>query len=133
MINRKALSQLYYLNLEIRDLEEKILEVRSKSFGVSKLTGMPLSKNKSDPIFERIRLIESLQEILEHKKNQFLKEQIILEEFIGNIVDPETRMIFSKRYISLMKWNKIAKEMYMSERTAQRKHAIYLELLAKTN
>ena len=39
----------------------------------------------------------------------------------------EIRRIFNKRYIELKKWERIAQEMHMSERTIFRKHSQFLK------
>ena len=56
-----------------------------------------------------------------------MQEMIKIEKFISEIVDIETRLIFSKRYIELKGWEKIGEEMHMSKRTAQRIHKKFLE------
>ena len=45
-----------------------------------------------------------------------------IENIIAKINDTEIRRIFNKRYIELKKWERIAQEMHMSERTIFRKH-----------
>lgn len=126
MMNKKELSKYYYLSLEIKSLEERILTIRNKSVGISNITGMPFSMNKSNPVEKQIQLIATLTERLELKKAQALEEMLKIEQYINTIKDVETRLIFSKRYIELKKWDLIAREMYMSERSVFRKHSNYL-------
>lgn len=126
-MNKKELSKYYYLSIEIKDLEERIQEVRNKSVGVSRITGMPFSGGKSNPVEQRAELLIKLENQLEAKKTKAIKKLMILEEYISTIDDSEIRVIFTKRYIELKKWDTIAKEMFMSERTVYRRHSKYLK------
>lgn len=126
-MNKWQLSRYYYLSLEIKDIEDRIKTLRETSVGSPKLTGMPTSHNNINPLEKRIELIVSLTEKLENKKIKAIDEMLKIEKFLTTIEDVETRMIFNKRYIEFKTWEKIAEEMYMSERTVYRKHSSYLK------
>lgn len=126
-MNKWQLSRYYYLSLEIKDIEDRIKTLRETSVGSPKLTGMPTSHNNTNPLEKRIELIVSLTEKLENKKIKAIDEMLKIEKFLTTIEDVETRMIFNKRYIEFKTWEKIAEEMYMSERTVYRKHSSYLK------
>jgi len=93
----------------------------------SKATGMPVSGNISNPTERKVQLILKYTEILERKKNLALEEMVKIENIIAKINDTEIRRIFNKRYIELKKWERIAQEMHMSERTIFRKHSQFLK------
>lgn len=124
-MNKKQLSNYYYLSMEIKELENRLRELKNKSVGVSHLTGMPFSGNVSNPTEKRILLQEKLQEKIEAKKEKAMEEMILIVEYISKISDSEVRLIFTKRYIEFKKWDLIAREMSMSERTVFRRHGEY--------
>ena len=126
-MNRRQLSRYYYLTLEIKGLEDRIKEVSSTIVGSAKLTGMPHGSGKSDPVNDKVELLIRLKNKLESRKNKSLKELEKIEDYISEIEDIETRLIFTKRYVELKKWDVIAKEMFMSERNVYRKHSEYLK------
>lgn len=128
MLTKKELSKYYYLSLEIKDLEERKRMLEQTSIGSAKLTGMPKAKfNNTSPTERIIELIDEIDKRLDKRKIEAMQEMIKIEKFISEIVDIETRLIFSKRYIELKGWEKIGEEMHMSKRTAQRIHKKFLE------
>ena len=128
MLTKRGLSKYYYLSLEIKDLEERKRMLEQTSIGSAKLTGMPKAKfNNTSPTERIIELIDEIDKRLDKRKIEAMQEMIKIEKFISEIVDIETRLIFSKRYIELKGWEKIGEEMHMSKRTAQRIHKKFLE------
>jgi DNA-directed RNA polymerase specialized sigma subunit len=125
-MNKRELSKYYYITLEIRELEERIAVVENTIVGSSKLTGMPRGSGKSDPVNKTTELLITLKSKLEKRKAEAMTKLIQIEEYISEIEDSEVRLIFSKRYIELKKWEQIADELYMSLSTVHRKHSNYL-------
>ena len=126
-MNKKELSKLYNINIEIKNLEERLETLKSIYIGSSKISDMPHSKTPGNPVEKRILLISNLNDLLEEKKNRALEEQFKIEKYISTIEDIEIRNIFSKRYLQFEKWEKIAEEMNMCERNIHRKHSSYLK------
>ena len=126
-MTKRELSKYYFLNLEIKDLKNRIYEIESSLIGSSKITGMPHSTDKSDPVLEKVELLSRLKTKLENREAKAMRELLRIESYISAIEDAEVRIIFSKRYIELKKWEIIAEELYMSESTIHRKHKKYLE------
>ena len=126
-MTKRELSKYYFLNLEIKDLKNRIYEIESSLIGSSKITGMPHSTDKSDPVLEKVELLSRLKTKLENREAKAMRELLKIESYISAIEDAEVRIIFSKRYIELKKWEVIAEELYMSESTIHRKHKKYLE------
>ncbi len=127
-MKKHELSKYYYLKLEIKELEDRIREIESTVVGSSKITGMPRRKNiKSDPVEKTVQLINKLKNKLTNQKSKATEELIKIEEFISSINDAEARLILTKRYIELQKWEKISLEMGMTERTIYRIHKKYVE------
>ncbi len=126
LMNKRQLSRYYYLSLEIKEIEERIQSIRETSVGSSKITGMPSNHSVENPLEKRVELLISLNEKLESRRIKALEEMLKIEKFLATIDDIETKLIFTKRYIDLKSWEKIAMEMHMSERTVYRKHSSYL-------
>lgn len=127
IMNKKELSKYYRLTIEIKNIEERIQMVKSQFISSPKLTGMPGGNNISNPVEKNVQLLIRLRNKLEKRKSKAIKELNKIEEYLSSIQDIDTRLIFTKRYVELKQWNRIAKEMYMSERTVYRKHSNYLK------
>ena len=127
-MKKHELSRYYYLKLEIKQLEDRIREIESTVVGSSRITDVPYKKNiKSDPVEKTVQLINKLKNKLTNQKSKATEELIKIEEFISSINDAEARIILTKRYIELQKWEKISLEMGMTERTIYRIHKKYVE------
>lgn len=126
-MNKRELSRYYYLSLEIKDLEERINNLHETSIGSSKITGMPIAHSNESPIEKRIELIVRLLEKLKRRQRRAFEEMEKIEQYISTIEDIDIRLIFSKRYLDFKDWVTIADEMFMSERTVQRKHSNWIK------
>ena len=100
-MTKRELSKYYFLNLEIKDIKSKIQEIESTIIGSSKITDMPHSTNKSDPVHEKVELLSRLKTKLENREAKAMRELLKIESYISAIEDAEVRLIFSKRYIEL--------------------------------
>lgn len=127
MMTKSELSKYFYLSLEIRSLENKIKEIKNRSVGISRITGMPLIHSTTSQIERQVILLSKLKEKLESKKIDAIEEMLKIETYLSSIEDPEARLILNKRYIELKRWEVIAREMSMSESTVFRKHREYVE------
>ena len=127
-MTKEELSRYYCLKKEIKQIEERIKEIDDTFLSANRINGMRYEKRLSNPQEQRMILIEKYDKRLEEKKDEALKELMKIEDFIDSINDPEIRMIFRYRYIELMKWNKIAMLVHMSERTVFRKHREILNM-----
>lgn len=126
-MTKRELSKYYYLSLEIKDLEERIVHLHETAIGSSKITGMPMVHSNESPIEKRVELIVRLSDKLKRRQKQAFEEMEKIEQYISTIEDIEIRLIFSKRYLDFKDWVTIADEMFMSERTVQRKHSNWLK------
>jgi hypothetical protein len=126
-MTKRELSKYYYLSLEIKDLEERIIHLHETAIGSSKITGMPMVHSNESPIEKRVELIVRLSDKLKRRQKQAFEEMEKIEQYISTIEDIEIRLIFSKRYLDFKDWVTIADEMFMSERTVQRKHSNWLK------
>ena len=126
-MTEKELSGLYFLNREIKWLQDELDEMEQ---GIGVKSAVPSHGPKSrrrfgsnSPAVE----IADLKAILQLNKLKIQREQARLERYIGNIECPETRLIFRLRHIDGMTWREIADEVHMDFTTAYRKHKQYLE------
>lgn len=109
----KELSQLYYLNREIEELQKELERLEAKiGPQTPKLTGMPHGSNMSSSPTERIIAeMVDLQAIIKAKQLQCIHERARLERYIGGIDDAEIRMMFTFRYVNGLPWHQVAKHM----------------------
>ena len=121
----RNLNKLYWLKIEISQIEEQIKELTF--FGGSSFNGMPGGNNISSPTERYVERKEKLIKKLNRKRNEFIKEQERIEEYIENIADDEIRVIARKRFLEHKKWEDIGEELFMDRKTASRKMQKYLE------
>ena len=101
----KELSQLYRLNREISQLQQRYEVLRSRVEKVTAvITDMPRGGQKCDLKDELIELME----LLALRQLQCAKEQKRLEEYIAAIPDSLTRQIFALRFVNGLSWRQVA-------------------------
>ncbi len=104
-MTKKELSQLYYLNREIRQLKERREFLASQAEKVtSVITDMPRGGIRQDIKDELIDLID----LLALREKQCLIEQSRIERYISDIPDSLTRQVFALRFINGMSWRQVA-------------------------
>ena len=106
----KELSQLYYLDREIKLDRERLAELRSDLMNPKSPSydGMPKSPNP-DPAMERcVAEIADLEAIIQAKIEQRIYERSRLERYISDIPDSLTRQIFTLRFINGLTWYQVA-------------------------
>lgn len=109
----KELSQLYYLDREIKLDRERLAELRSDLMNPKSPSydGMPKSPNP-DPAMERcVAEIADLEAIIQAKIEQRIYERSRLERYIADIPDSLTRQIFQLRFINGLTWLQIAESV----------------------
>ena len=94
---------------------------------VVKISDTPFGKTITDLVSSQLELIEKYNIKLEKKRIKAIEELLKIEDYISGIQDIETRLIFTKRYIELKKWEVIAIEMNMCERAVFKRHSDYLK------
>lgn len=95
-MTKKELMQLYYLNREIMNDTEELVELKIKQ-----RSGKPWNEDSEKLIKEREReLVSKIRNCTQ------LKEKI--DKFINNIDDSLTRQIFYYRYVKCMPWRQVS-------------------------
>ena len=126
-MTKQELSKYFYLVLEIKDIEKKLEELNNKTIGAIKISDTPFGKTITDLVSSQLELIEKYNIKLEKKRIKAIEELLKIEDYISGIQDIETRLIFTKRYIELKKWEVIALEMNMCERGVFQRHSDHLK------
>lgn len=107
----KELSQLYYLNREIK-ADQKRLEELNGMIGAPStppISDMPRAPHGVDSKVERLAAeIVDLQAIIAARQIQCIHERARLERWISDIPDSLTRLIFTYRFVDCLSWQKVA-------------------------
>ncbi len=105
----KELSQLYWLNKEIAQHEERLEALYAKaSCTTPVLTGMPRAPGVSDRVGRYAVDIAHWQERLEDAKLRRIEERDRLMAYIETILDSQMRQIFMMRFVDGQTWDHIA-------------------------
>lgn len=135
---KDCLVQLCDIQLEIKELEEKINKLELKSHEI--VSDSVDSTTKYFPIIPTklkikgidqnvIKKIEYYKTILENRYSKLLDIQIQAEEFIDKLPTSRLRRIFTYRYINQYSWIKIAHLIGYSitEDSVRKEHDRFLE------
>lgn len=106
----KELSQLYYLNREIKRDRERLAELRAGlvAIGAEDYDGMPKNPSPMSSLDERIAEVVDLEAIIQAKLTQCIYERNRLERYIAGIADSLTRQIFTLRFVEGLSWVQVA-------------------------
>ena len=128
-MTNKELSQLYYLNKEIKQLESKLMELETTAYKATpNLTGIPGSGKCSDKVGRYAAEIADLKALINLNIKKCWHEKRRLERYIQSIDDSLIRQIFSLRYIELKKWEDVAASLggNNTENSVKQIHSRYL-------
>lgn len=120
----KKLNKLYFLKIEIKELEDEIKNLSEISS--PGLSGMPHSNKKSNPIEQFFMKKQKLIEKLIKKLEKYVEELNMVENFIDSIEDVEIRTIARFRFIDNLKWEDISKRVHLDRSVCSRKLAKYV-------
>lgn len=108
-MNKKELSQLYYLNREIEQLKSRIEELECiAASDTSRITGMPHVTGISDKVGRYAAEIADLKELLNLNLKKCFYELNRLNRYIESIDDSQMRMIMTLRYVNGLSWQQVA-------------------------
>lgn len=107
---KKELSQVYYLEREIINIERMIDEIKSSSINSKNKNFIPTERTNvlKDCTGEKASKIADLSIKLESLKDKIYTEQNKLLEYIKDIEDSRLRQIVMLRCIKLMTWQEVA-------------------------
>lgn len=108
-MTKQELSQLYYLNREIEQLKNRIVELEcAATSSTSRITGLPHATGISDKVSKYAAEIADLKELLDLNLKKCFYELNRLNRYIESIEDSQIRMIMTLRYVNGLSWRQIA-------------------------
>jgi len=108
-LTKHELSQLYYLNREIVQLQRRLEELEGLATSCTQhITGMPMVQGVSDKVAKYAVEIADLKGILDLNLKRCFYELNRLNRYIQSIDDAQMRMILSLRYINGLGWEQVA-------------------------
>lgn len=108
-MTKRELSQLYYLDKEIKKDKERLEELETQATKITQdIKGMPFTVGTSDKTGGFAIEIAEQKGLIESKLNQCIILKNRIYRYINTIDDSLTRQIFTERYIDLKTWLKIA-------------------------
>lgn len=113
-MTRDDLSQIYFINKEIKMWEQELEKAKVKAeVKVKVLTGMPFANTNetSDPTFDSAAHINDIEMIILGKRKELEIKRKEIITFILNIEDSNIRMIVKYRCVDCMKWEEVAQEV----------------------
>ena len=106
----RELSKLYYLNKLIERDSLKLIELETRlQPGSPSLTGMPHNPSPKNKTEEIVPLIIETKERIIKEQAEYIKERVIIEDYIRSVEDYQIRLILSYRFVDLLTWNQTAR------------------------
>lgn len=120
-MTRKELSRIYWLEREIKELEEELSELEA-SIGVKGLNmdGMPHGSSPGRPTEAMALQIDELYEKIKEHYNQIKREKIAVWNFIETIDDPILRQIIRWRCVKPHSWTFVGMKLNMPADTCRK-------------
>lgn len=112
-MNLHELSQLYYIELEIKAYRDKISELRDLAEGVTpNYSGMPSGGSQNQGKVERAAVaIVSYMEMLDKAIQEKVEQSKRIHAFILDCPDAQTRQIMFLRFVQCKSWGEIARRI----------------------
>jgi len=129
-MNKKELSQLYFLNREIEEQQRRLEELECLATScTSSITGMPGSFSIVDRLAKYTAEIADLRGLIDLNIKKCFYELNRLNRYINSVEDSEIRMILSLRYVNGLNWEQIAASIspYASADSVRKAHERYLK------
>ena len=106
----KELSQLFYLDREIKMDRRRLAELESLATSLSSpnMDGMPHAPGYGDKVARCVAEIVDLQAIIAAKQQQCLYERNRLERYIADVPDSLIRQILTLRFVDGKNWAQVA-------------------------
>ena len=110
-MTKKDLSQLYYLQREIANDEQRLLELESAATSTtSNMNGMPGGGKISDKTAIAAEIAD-LRAIIAAKNGMCIAHYNQIMRYVAGIDDSFIRQIITYRHIDMMKWRDIAQKI----------------------
>jgi len=134
-LNKRELSQLYYLNREIEEQQRRLQELEALATScTSHITGMPKAQGVVDRLAGYVAEIADLRGLIDLSIKKCFFELNRLNRYINGIEDSQMRLILSLRYINGLSWQQIAFSIgEYDEQYPRRKHNAFLRTQVDEN
>lgn len=120
-MTKAELSQIYYINKELKMWRKELERIQSKSFvKAQQITGMPFGTGKTDNTANRSVEEVEIQEMIANKLKEIESHRRKIMEYINNVDDSLLRQIIYYRNVSCMSWVKIGNELGISHDSARK-------------
>lgn len=107
-MTKKELSQLYYLNKEIKQQKQRLKELEAAATDcTAQITGMPHGNEVGDKVGKYAAEIADLKNLIELNIQKCWYEMNRLNRYIDSVEDSQMRQILTLRYINLYSWGEI--------------------------
>lgn len=128
-MNKKELSQLYWLNREIEEQQRRLDELeRLAASCTSSITGLPKNRGVTDKLSNYVAEIVDLKGLIDLNIKKCFYELNRLNRYINTVDDSQMRLILSLRYINGLSWIQIAFSIgEHDEQYPRRKHNEFLK------
>lgn len=108
-MNKRELSQLYYLNREIEEQQRRLQELEALATScTSHITGMPKTQGVVDRLAGYVAEIADLRSLIDLNIKKCFFELNRLNRYISSVDDAQMRLILSLRYINGLSWVQVA-------------------------
>lgn len=132
-MTKQELSQCYWLNREISQLEKELHKLDGKEYKSINLTGMPHGTGISDTVGKLATQRAEIHELLSLKVRECMIARTRIERFINDIEDSEMRMILRLRHINGMSWQQVAFHIgHHDEQIPRKKYNKFLQSTKST-
>lgn len=106
------MSKLYYIkkliNRDTQRLNQLEARLQPKAANVSGAVKISSPKNVIEEITPQI--IE-LKERIRREREEYIKEQAVIEDYIGTVDNYQDRLILLHRFVDLMSWGQVARRL----------------------
>ena len=123
----RELSNYYYINKQIIQLESKLEKLEEDLLSSSQITDMPKNSKVNKPTEELAIKIAELKEIIVNKRIKLIDEMIAIEKYIDTIPNAEIQIIIRMRFIELKEWDEISAVADIERTNAYHKLKRYLK------
>lgn len=110
-MTRKELSQLYYLQKEIRSDEQRLIDLETAATSITaNLSGMPGGGRRSDKTAIAAEIAD-LKAIIQAKRDMCVAHYNQIMRYVAGIDDSMMRQIITLRNLDMLTWGQIAERL----------------------
>lgn len=122
----EELSQIYYINKEIKSLQRELAELKQKNFYKPNIiTDMPRGGKGEEQNLEYVNDIMMIEDLISYSLRKLQYQRKKVEEFLDTVEDAELRLIMRLRAVNNMCWEDIGEEIGKDRRTVSKKFYNY--------